>query len=197
MNVQEYFKASLASALSNQKIVAEEDTVYYLVNLLAYYCRAEHLFELTSEGVVLQPLAMRYARAVQADNPAQRRQTLRCLGDVALLIAGFFSGSLSRKAVDVDYYIGMGRSAYGYLSDTSTGSAPARTLAVIYCELSSKFDRFVDVLAEVSESSRQDSSSDILRLYEIWIMTGSPRAANKLRKIGIEPVPGTSRHRVS
>ena len=43
MNVVEYFKDSLNSALSRQRLKAEEDTVFYVVNLLAWYVRAENL----------------------------------------------------------------------------------------------------------------------------------------------------------
>jgi hypothetical protein len=54
--------------------------------------------------------------------------------------------------------------------------------------LSDKFARFVDVLAEVGEQSGLSSQTDIMRLYEIWLRTGSRRAAERLRKLGIEPV---------
>ena len=57
----------------------------------------------------------------------------------------------------------------------------------IFRELATKFDCFVDVLGEVSEQGGVGNNQDILRLYEIWIRTGSKRAEEKLSELGIQP----------
>ena len=188
INVKEHFQQSLAAALTSQQVTAEEDTVYYLVNLLDHFAKSENLFATTEEGTYIPPLAMLYAKALEAKDMESKQYLLRQLGDIALLIGGVFPGSLSRKLVDVDYYIGMGGSAYSYLSDIAYGSWQHRPLRGVYAELSAKFQRFVDVLTEVGENSHLNSSQDTLRLYEIWAKTGSPRTAAKLRKMGIEPM---------
>ena len=56
--------------------------------------------------------------------------------------------------------------------------------------------QFADVLSEVSEASRLTSSGSVVRLYERWTQTGSPRAAALLAEQGISPMRGTpeSRH---
>ena len=46
----------------------------------------------------------------------------------------------------------------------------------------------VDVLSEVGEKANLHNDTDILRLYEIWLGSGSPRAAEKLRAMGIQPI---------
>ena len=188
VNVREHFRESIQSALNNQKVDAGEDTVYYVVNLLAYYTHAENLFSRTADGVDLKPLALIYAEAVEAQSVEERHAALKRLGDVALLISGVFSSSLNRKVVDVDYYMAMGGSAYAHLSDISRGTVRGRAFRAIFGELSDKFPRFVEVLAEVSEHSALSSQTDVMRLYEVWLRTGSQRAADRLRKLGIEPV---------
>ncbi len=192
VNVAEYFKDSVTEALARQKVAAAEDTVYYIVNLLAYFTRADKLFRQTADGVEFQPLALIYAEAVEAPSAGERRQALRRLGDVALLISGLFSARLNRKVVDVDYYIAMGGAAYGVLCDLDRGTVRGRAFSAIFEELSSRFQVFVDVLAEVGERSHLKSSADTMRLYELWLRTGSPRAAAKLRGLGIEPVRSLS-----
>ncbi len=187
MNVTEYFKESLNSALSHQKIKAEEDTVHYVVNLLAWFVRADNLFPAKQAGLVGQPLALTYADAVEAKTQEEREAALRRLGDVALVVAGLFASSFSRKLVDIDYYIAMGGSAYGMLSEQSSSSVRSRTFRAIFGELSIKFQAFVDALAEVGDSTPLGSQTDVLRLYEIWMKTGSAYAAERLRKLGIEP----------
>jgi hypothetical protein len=192
ITVREYFKESLQEALRHQHVDAGEDTVFYVVNLLAHYVKAERLFTYSQDGPVLQPLALLYVEATEASTCEERNQALKRLGDVALLVAGMFSASLNRKVVDVDYYIAMGGSAYAYLSEVSRGSLRSRAFGGIFAELSRKFQSFVDALSEVGEKSDLVSSKDIMRLYELWIRTGSRRAADRLRRLGIEPALGSA-----
>jgi hypothetical protein len=46
----------------------------------------------------------------------------------------------------------------------------------------------VDALNEVSEMSYCHTDADILRLYEIWMKTGSRRAQGLLKRLGVQPV---------
>ena len=186
-SAHEYFQDSVSDALNNQRVQASQDTVYYVVNLLANYIRSEQLFDQTPDGVVLKPLADFYAEAVEGPTPAEQHRALRKLGDVALFVSGVFSQSLNRKLVDMDYYVAMGGGAYGHLSGAMRGGAGVKALTEIFEELSEKFVDFVDVLAEVSERSHLSNDADIMRVYETWVRTGSRRAARTLRSVGIEP----------
>jgi hypothetical protein len=186
-SAHEYFQDSVSDALNNQRVEAGQDTVYYVVNLLATYIRSEQLFDQTPDGVILKPLADFYAEAVEGPTPVEQNRALRKLGDVALFVSGVFSESLNRKLVDMDYYVAMGGGAYGHLSGAMRGGAGAKVLTEIFEELSEKFVDFVDVLAEVSERSHLSSDVDIMRVYETWVRTGSRRAARTLRSVGIEP----------
>ena len=94
---------------------------------------------------------------------------------------------LNRRVVDVDYYVSMGGSAYGYLSDAMRRPYARPALCDVFGELSNKFVEFVDVLCEVSERSTLSRDTDLLRVYEMWLRTGSKRAARLLRAAGIQP----------
>jgi len=107
---------------------------------------------------------------------------------VSLFIAGFFARSFARKLIDIDYHIAMGGNAYGSLADSMQRSASSRVSGAIYAELAQKFQRLVDALNEVSEMSYVHSDADILRLYEIWMKTGSARAHGLLNRLGVRPV---------
>jgi hypothetical protein len=115
-------------------------------------------------------------------SPEAKKLTLRRLGDICLLISGFFADSLKRKLVDLDYYLGMGGSAYWKLSNLSDAGT-------LYRELAMKFKPFSDVLGEMSERSGLNSNSDLLRIYEKWLLTGSDRLKILLSEHGIAPVP--------
>lgn len=184
-NLTEYFRDSLDEVMSKRKLCADDDTAYYVVNLLTVFARSEALYEPAEGRTGIKPLAFMLADALEAETIQERQHCLQRLGDVALFIAGFFSETLARSLVDVDYYINMGGRAYDHLAQVQGGSLRVRSRASVFAELASKFGDFVDALAEIADQGRQDH--DILRLYEIWLRTGSRRAELMLRSLGIEP----------
>ncbi len=196
-DVKTFFHESLASAMVNQNLHAREDTVVYVVNMLAGFTRTDHLYEWAQDGYSLRPLALLLGEAVEAQTAKHRQHALRRLGDVALFIAGLFADSLKRKVVDVDYYVSMGGTAYGCLSEAIRSSSAMDAGGVVFEELSENFTGFVEVLEEIGDSARISDDADAIRWYDIWARTGSKRAARILRRYGIhilDKPEGRSRH---
>lgn len=191
-NVTAFFHGLVTDAAGNQGLEAAADTLHYVVNLLASFTHADALYEPTPDGPMIKPLALLYAEAVDAPSVEVRNRALQRLGDLALFISGVFPDSLNRKLVDVDYYIAMGGSAYGYLSGRGRDLARWRVLSDTFDELAAKFTGFVDLLGEVSEKAHFRNDSDIMRLYEVWLRTGSERTARRLRGLGIQPLTGSA-----
>ncbi len=187
-NLREFFHDSMQAALRKQRVQVDDHTEHYVVNVLTVFARSEEFYETTPEGVRLRPLAHLLAEASAASSTQGRDEALRRLGDVSLFIAGFFAQSFARKLVDVDYHIAMGGGAYGTLAQSRQGSVRGQAFAAVFLELAQKFQRVVDVLNDVAEMAYAHSDKDILRLYEIWLKTGSPRAYSILRRLGVAPV---------
>jgi hypothetical protein len=191
-SLKEFFRDALHDALSHQHVAVEGETEHYVVNLLTLFADADALYErapdTTDARSRLKPLAMMLGDALGAPTQEARFRGLQRLGDVSLFIAGFFSAGFARKLVDVDYHIAMGGQAYGTLADSCPPSR-SRTMRQVFAELAVKFQPMVDALNEISESSYQHSDRDRLRLYELWVKTGSERSRNLLRKLGVEPAP--------
>ena len=192
-NLREFFHDSMQTALRHQHVAVDDHTEHYVVNLLTTFARSEELYERTAEGVRLKPLAHMLAQASEARSQQERDSALRRLGDVSLFIAGFFAQSFARKLVDIDYHVAMGGRAYGTLAENMRSTVRGQAFATVFLELAQKFQRLVDVLNDVAEMSYTHSDKDILRQYEIWMKTGSPRAYNILRKLGVAPVPAGAR----
>jgi hypothetical protein len=176
----EYFKELVEEALSRQHLQAGDLTEYYLVNLLCQYARPDATGD---QAERCEPLALRLGRALHSAG-AEQRARLRRLGDFSLFTSGFFSDSLRRSLVDVDYYKAMGEYAYGSLSRSEHDA-----FADVFGELSRKFVGFMDVLAHISErtSGASPASPDLLRLYEKWLRTGSVRDGERLAQRGLVP----------
>jgi hypothetical protein len=173
----EYFKDLVDGALTHQGLAAQELTAFYVVQLLTSFLQ-QPVAGAADEG---KPLAMRLAQALESGGPDQRA-SLRQIGDVSLFISGFFSDSLQRKLVDIDYYVSIGGCAYNALSRVETDS-----FSTVFAELGEKFVGFVDVLSEVSERTSCSSNADLLRLYEKWLKTGSARSGQLLAERGVVP----------
>jgi len=174
----EYFKELVVSALARQHVQAADLTEYYLVNLLCQYIRVDTASGVRDDG---EPLAVRLARALQSGGSEQRAR-LRSLGDFSLFMSGFFSDSFRRRLVDVDYYVSMGEYAYGSLARREEDA-----FTEVFTELANKFVGFTDVLADISERTALASHTDVLRLYEKWLRTGSERDGQRLVERGILP----------
>lgn len=187
VDAREFFHAAVQTALHNQQLNVSYETSLYISNLLTSFVYAERLYDQTPDGLMLRPLANHYQDALEARSIYDRITALRRMGDIALFISGLFARSLNRSLVDIDYYISMGGHAYGHLSDSNYRPATA-SLKHVFSELSRKFIDLMDVLSEVAETSNLGSNHDVLRLYEIWLKSGSRHAAEKLKLAGIHVV---------
>jgi hypothetical protein len=185
-NLKEYFRDALHGALASQQLAVEDQTEHYVVNLLTLFSRSEALFDRTAEGPRLKPLVVMLSEALEARSGDDRNRGLQRLGDVSLFVAGFFAQSFARKLIDIDYHIAMGGRAYGALAQTLS-RGKGRVLGHVFAELSQKFQPMVDALNELAETAYAHSDKDILRLYEIWMKTGSRRCYALLKRLGVDP----------
>jgi hypothetical protein len=190
-NLREFFKDELHGALAKQHLEVEDQTEHYVVNVLTLFARSEALYEQTPEGSRLKPLVVMLTEALEAPTSEDRNRGLQRLGDVSLFIAGFFSRGFARKLIDIDYHIAMGGRAYATLAEVLSRGR-SKVLGGVFAELSAKFQPLVDALNEVSESSYSHSDKDILRLYELWLKTGSRRSYEILKRLGVNPIPAST-----
>ena len=174
----EYFKELVERAMARQGVTSSEHSSYYLVQLLDEFVALDQKYaEMDVDREA--PLAALLCDALTSEG--NRRFTLlKFTGDLALFVSGFFSDSIARRRVDLDYYVRLGGYAYG-------GAARSGPLgsSCVFDELARKFVRFVEVLNEVSEESALSENAGILRLYEKWLQTGSRRSEALLRREGV------------
>jgi hypothetical protein len=172
--LQSFFWERLGLALKEHRVETAVETEHYLVRLLA---------DFATHPVDEEPLALKLLAAKEAP-PLERRRQLREIGDTSLFVSGFWSESFARRIVDIDYYIGVGGSAYGQLA-AGDGWSKDR-MGKVFEELAEKFHRFVAVLETLSRWARPTSSpQDVVKLYEQYRSTGSSWAANRLASLGV------------
>jgi hypothetical protein len=181
--VTEFFHGQVTEALRAQDLHATQLTEFYLVNLLS---------EFTAMPVSEEPLALKLVRVQESSATDKKVKGLKEIGDQSLVVTGLFSDSLSRKLVDVNYYIAMGTNAYGQLAGliASTRSSTSAFFQAVYEELAAKFARFVEVLQEIRRNTHLTGSGNIIGLYEAYLKSGDEWLARRLREAGVLLIKG-------
>lgn len=146
-----------------------EDMESYLVFLLMRFLQRPQM------GARI--LATDYLEGLLATGE-RRSEALREVGDHCLLFSGLFPQLAERRRVKVSYYVNLGRSAYGQLSEQAMAQ-----LAEMYQQLSSEFVDLMDVLQAIRKIGNQDESLKPLQAFDLWTETGSSQALDSLQKI--------------
>lgn len=181
-DVREFFSDELRRLMEKHQLSTAQDSFHYLVDLMVRHTESKEFFAKDEEGRLKNNvLAEIYGEYLQGD-AEQKRIALRRLGDVCLMVTGFFPDSLNRKLIDIDYYFGMGGTAYWQLANMQMTNLTRG----LFKELAVKFKLFSEVLSELSERSGLQSNTDLLRVYEKWLLTGSDRLKGLLSEHGIQ-----------
>jgi hypothetical protein len=176
-NLTEFFRDLLQSAMRSQEVRSSQDSEFYLVKLLEGFAHTERdWFE--------RPLALEYLESFHSPLP-HRYGKLKRVADTALFVSGLFMESLHRTLTSSDYYMQLGRTAYGQLSTLSSdvGAIPGD----LFAELEARFPDFVRVLAEISFQDLFRGDVHTVRIYTRWMYTRSERDAHWLLRHGIIP----------
>lgn len=183
---KEFFNDVVQEAITARKMSTFPMAQTYLVSILENYIHTNNLYDSQTENGkrTRETLAETFLKAQNA-NSTVKIELLKRLGDVSLYVSGFFGDSLSRKIIDVDYYVDMGEVAYGTLAQ----EIKEDTSRKVFKDFSSRFLEYVDLLTTISQKSFVQNDESILRLYEKYLKTGSELAKETLEEKGIITVP--------
>jgi hypothetical protein len=182
-NLISYFHEAIGEASEKNHLDIGEHTHWYLTNLLDSYSRPDTFFDHREDGGNLTPLAEYYIMATEAGSDTERRLYLQRLGDVAIVVSGFFAAALRRKTINLNYYMAMGENAYGFLAETSGVSTREKVLTEVFDDLSRHFEAFVSMLSSITHD--RSKVEDVLTLFDTWQSTGEPAIARQLRARGV------------
>jgi len=131
------------------------------------------------------PLVFLLQRAMEAEAEF-KISYLECLETRAYMLPAISRIFLTEN-FDIGYYMMMGSHAYGHTSKLLREKHEEPT-SHLFLELSRKFGRLVDVVADVAERPDKKNSKDILTLYDRWNRTNSERLRKLLHDCGIDPI---------
>lgn len=158
----------LIKGAENRCEVALHDQIEaYLITLLARFTEKPEL----ANSIV----ATKFLDAMQ-DHEVLRRELLADVGDQCLLLTGLFPGVAEKRQVKVRYFVNMGQSAYGMISNKTSD---------LYGSLSQQFVQLMDILQSINEHKVLLP----LEAYELWQELGSQRALKALNDICEDGTP--------
>ena len=177
----QYFYDVVGDAMKSRGFMASPHATEYIVNLLLSYMNTEKLFDETNESgrKTRSTLAELYLRAMNSE-PNVRIDLLKKLGDTSLYISGFFAESLTRKIVNVDYYVNMGETAF----DSLAKSVEEEAFCHLYQDFSRKFVKYMDILAHIAQQANIQSTKNLFQVFETYQKTGSDLARETLIENG-------------
>lgn len=184
---EQHFAELLKEACEYRKFKIIPTAEAYILHLLKHYIDSRNLFSPITDESMEQPpntFAELYLTALSAEDP-KNKTYMKVLADKALYMSGFFGDSLQKNSVDLDYYMGIGASAYSNLASWTK----EETTANVYHTFSKKFIDFAELLNYISDKSALQSEQNILRLYERYMRTGSELAREKLIELGVVTLP--------
>lgn len=185
-SLETYFRELLQEALEAEQVDLDDAGVAYLLHLVAEFSRSEGLHGRARPDEPGTPTLTWLLAKAQEGDAGKRFDAYRHLGDVSLVVSGFFTPHIERRRslVGVDYYVQMGTAAY----DTAAALARRSGFQPLFAELASKFRHLVEVLTRVAERTTLPVAADAGTLYARLMRNPESRAL-KQRLIGQGLVP--------
>lgn len=182
VSCKDYFAEVIDEGIEKTKFCPSQMARLYLLEILEQFLSSENLFEKKTDkesgstGTLAEMLLI-------ATNEKQnvKINLLKKLGDTSLYMSGFLGDSLNYKLVDIDYYADIGCVAYQRLSKTINDSS----FQELYMEFATEFINFMDLLTFFSHKANIQTNTDLLRLYDRYIKTGSRIAEEFLKTKGL------------
>lgn len=117
-NLKGFFFEGLSEINKKSLCPVPESIIYYSSSVLDKFALSDHFFE-TSDGKVREKiLGMKLLEATQYSREDQKK-IYQEVGDMSLLVCGYFSESVNKKIVDTQYYAQLGKMAYSHLNHVS------------------------------------------------------------------------------
>jgi hypothetical protein len=184
-SLEGFFNELLSSALAVERVELSPESCAYLLQLCIEYADRDALHSETARDERGVPaLTWLYQRA-KTSAPADRFNAYRKLGDLALMISGFFAPQIERSLVGVGYFVDMGSAAYTTAASLSRGSA----FAAILGQLGGSYSQLVEVLTRVAEQTTLPVANDIGATFERWLRNpSSGELSGRLLGMGMIPI---------
>jgi hypothetical protein len=118
-NLKGFFFDGLSELNKKSLCPVPEAVIYYSSDVLDKFALSEDFFETSDEGKVREKiLGMKLLEATQSSRDEQKK-IYKEVGDMSLMVCGYFSQSVNKKIVDTQYYAQLGKMAFSHLNNVT------------------------------------------------------------------------------
>ena len=158
-NLKGFFFDGLVELNKKSLCPVPESVLYYSSEVLDKFALSQDFFEV-SEGKVRQKiLGMKLLEATQMTRDEQKK-VYREVGEMSLLVCGYFSESVNKKIVDTQYYAQIGKMAYGHLN---TMAPSFLDIPSFYQIVATSFESLTTLMAILASSSRGSENNVLFK----------------------------------
>lgn len=158
-NLKGFFFEGLSEINKKSLCPVPESIIYYSSDVLDKFALSQDFFE-TSEGKVREKiLGMKLLEATQFNRDEQKK-IYKEVGDMSLLVCGYFSESVNKKIVDTHYYAQLGKMAYSHLNNVSPTFLD---IPSFYGMVSTCFESMTTLMTILASKSRGEESNLIFK----------------------------------
>jgi hypothetical protein len=141
----EFFYEILSTQLKSSKVLLNQETEFYIVDLLSRFTKTDNIFILTEKGYRETPLCIMMKEADEEIGQQEKKLLYRQIGDLAIYTTGLFP----HKKVSESYYQTIGKMAYNNAAKLHTKSQ----MKDLFRDLSTNFGLITKVLNNIPNFS--------------------------------------------
>jgi hypothetical protein len=118
-NLKGFFFDGLSELNKKSLCPVPEAVIYYSSDVLDKFALSQDFFETSDEGRVREKiLGMKLLEATQFSRDEQKK-VYKEVGDMSLMVCGYFSQSVNNKIIDSQYYAQLGKMAFSHLNNVT------------------------------------------------------------------------------
>jgi AraC-like DNA-binding protein len=167
-NVRELFFDLVDEFEKKLKISLSEYSKIYLMKLLEQLAEGnDYFYTAVMEDKSLAETLMESVHK----NIFEKIRDLKALGDLCLLFGGLYPEFMTKRLVDIDYYINIGKNSYNLISDTYKSYTSKYELYMLYNKLAEEYMNLVSILTEISDELNFLDKDDFYKSFKRWEKT--------------------------
>ncbi len=180
-----FFVDEIEAAEEKLNLQISPHSKLYLIHLLKRLSESSDFFY--SEVVQDKPLGIVLMEALHK-NIFEKTRDLKAVGDLSLIFSGLYPEFLTRRMVDIDYFIEIGRRSYHLLSEAYGPYKTKQELASLYSWLVAEFLSLIEILTEISSELNFMDEANLAKALSRWHKTRVRKYLDILEAHKIEPL---------
>jgi hypothetical protein len=159
-NLFSFFFEGLNELNNKSTCPVPQEVIFYSSVVLDKYSLTDSFFEVNEGRVREKILGIKLLEAHQF-NKEEKRKVFQEIGDTALFLCGYFSESVNRKILDINYYASIGKSAYHSLNHVVPEHL---NIPSFYHLVASSFEPLAILISKLASRDRFSDQNHLLKL---------------------------------